>query len=84
MASSSGIFGNLFTGKSGNQSQVLTLYHCTISLTCSAIQPVGDMDVEMGTPEKPIEMAHVWLPFMYSELEEEIEYRGNVMLKIQR
>ena len=82
MASSSGTFGSLFAGKSGKQNQAIALCDCTITRTCSALQPVGDMDVEMVTPEKRIVTAPAWLSFMYSELQKEIEYLGNVILEI--
>ena len=45
---------------------------------------LGDTDVEMVTPEKRIVTAPAWLSFMYSELQKEIEYIGNVILEIQR
>ena len=84
MASSSGVFGELFAGKSGKQSQALTLRDFTIARTSSALQPVGDTDVEMVTPEKRIITASAWLSFMYAEVQKEIEYMGNVILEIQR
>ena len=56
----------------------------TIVRTSSGLQPVGDMDVKMVTPEKHIVTACAWLSFMYSELQKEIEYLGNVILEIQR
>ena len=85
MASSSGTFGSRFGGKgAGKQSQALTLRDFTIAHTASALQPVEDTDVEMVTPEKRIVTAPAWLSFMYSELQKEIEYLGNVILEIQR
>ena len=85
MSSSSGTFGSLFGGKgAGKQSQALTLCDFTIARTASALQPVRDTDVEMVTPEKRIVTAHAWLSFMYSELQKDIEYLGNVFLQIQR
>ena len=84
MASSSGVFGNLFAGKSGTPSQALTLRDFTIARTSSALQPVGDTDVGMVTPGKRIVTAPAWLSFMYAELQKEIEYMGNVILEIQR
>ena len=84
MASSSGTFGSLFAGKSGKQNQAIALRDFTITRTSSALQPVGDTDVEMVTPEKRIVTAPAWLSFMYSELQKEIEYLGNVILEIQR
>ena len=84
MASSSSVFGELFAGKSGKQSQALTLRDFTIARTSSALQPVGDTDVEMVTSEKRIVTAPAWLSYMYSELQKEIEYMGNVILEIQR
>ena len=39
--------------------------------------------MEMVTPEKRIVKAPAWLSFMYSELQKEIEYMGNVILEIQ-
>ena len=85
MASSSGTFGSLFAGKgAGKQSQALTLRDSTIARTSSALQPVGDTDVEMVTPEMRIVTAPAWLSYMYSELQKEIEYMGNVLLEIQR
>ena len=84
MASSSSVFGDLFAGKSGKQSQALTLRDFTIARTSSALQPVGDTDVEMVTPEKRIVTDPACLSFMYSELQKEIEYMGNVILEIQR
>ena len=82
MASSSSIFGDLFAGKSGKQSQALTQRDFTMARTSSALQPVGDMDVEMVTPEKHIVTAPAWLSYMDSELQKEIEYMGNVILEI--
>ena len=78
MASSSSVFGELFAGKLGKQSQALTLRDFTIARTSSAPQPVGDTDVEMVTPETRIVTAPAWLSYMYSELQKEIEYMGNV------
>ena len=82
MASSSGTFGSLFAGKSAKPSQALSLRDFTIVRTSSALQTVGDTDVEMVTPEKRIVTAPAWLSFMYSELQKEIEYLGNVILEI--
>ena len=73
MASSSGTFGRLFAGKSGKQNQAIALRDFTITRTSSALQPVGDTDVEMVTPEKRIVTAPAWLSFMYAELQKEIE-----------
>ena len=84
MASSSSVFGDLFAGKSGKQCQALILRDFTIARTSSALQPVGDTDVEMVTPEKRIVTAPAWLSYMYSELQTEIEYMGNIILEIQR
>ena len=84
MASSSGTFGSLFAGKSGKQNQAIVLRDFTITHTSSALQPVGDMDVEMVTPEKRIVTAPAWLSFMYSKLQKEIEYWENVILEILR
>ena len=84
MASSSSIFGDLFAGKSGQQTQALVLGDFTITRSSSALQPVGDTDVEMATPEKRIVTATAWLSYMYSELHKEIKYLGNVILEIQR
>ena len=38
----------------------------------------------MDTLEKRIVTAPAWLSYMYSELQKEIEYMGNVILEIQR
>ena len=38
----------------------------------------------MVIPEKRLVTAPAWLSFMYSELQREIEYLGNVIVKIQR
>ena len=38
----------------------------------------------MVTPEKQIVTAPAWLRFMYSEIQKEIEYLGNVIVVIQR
>ena len=84
MASSSSDFGDLFAGKSGQQTQALALRDFTITRTSSALQPVGDTDVDMVTPEKRIVTAPTCLSYMYSELHKEIEYLGNVILEIQR
>ena len=84
MASSSGVFSDLFAGKSGKQSEALTLRDFTIARSSSTLQPVGDTDVEMVTPEKRIVTAPAWLSYMYSELQKEIDYLGNVILEIQR
>ena len=86
MASSSkpGSFGDLFGGKPAKPSQALSLRDFTIVRTSSALQPVGDTDVEMVTPEKRLVTAPAWLSFMYSELQREIEYLGNVIVEIQR
>ena len=84
MESSPSVFGDLFAVKSGKQSQALTLRGFTIARTSSALQPVGDTDVEMVTVEKRILTAPAWLSYMYSELQREIEYMGNVILEIQR
>ena len=84
MPSSSSVFGDLFAGKSGKQSQALTVRDFTIARTSSALQPAGDTDVEMVTAEKRIVTAPAWLSYMYSELVKEIEYMGNVILKIPR
>ena len=85
MSSSSGTFGSLFAGNgAGKQSQALTLRDFTIVRSSSALQPVGDTDVEMVTPEKRIVTAPAWLSYMYSELQKEIKYMGNVILEIQR
>ena len=84
MASSWSVFSDLFAGKSGKQSQALALRDFTIACTSSALQPVGDTDVEMVTPGKRIVTAPAWLSYMYSELQKEIEYMGNVILEIQR
>ena len=84
MASSSDTFGSLFAGKSGKQNHTLALRDFTIACTSSALQPVGDTDAEMVTPEMRIVTAPAWLSFMYSELQKEIKYLGNVMLEIQR
>ena len=40
--------------------------------------------MEMVTPDKRIVTALAWLSFMYSELQKESEYLGNVILEIQR
>ena len=86
MASSSkpGSFGDLFGGKPAQPRQALSLRDFTIVRTSSALQPVGDMDVEIVTPEKRVVTAPAWLSFMYSELQREIEYLGNVIIEIQR
>ena len=86
MASSSkpGSFSDLFGGKTAKPSQALSLRDFTIVRTSSALQPVGDTDVEMVTPEKRLVTAPAWLSFMYSELQREIEYLGNVIVEIQR
>ena len=62
----------------------LALREFTIARTSSALQPVGDTDVEMVTPEKRKLTAPVWLSYMYSELQKEIEHMGNVIVEIQR
>ena len=64
MASSSTVFGDLFAGKSGQQTQALALHDFTIARTSSALQPVGDTDVEMVTPEKRIVTAPAWLSYI--------------------
>ena len=76
--------GSLFGKKSAKPSQALTLRDFTIVRTSSALQPVGDTDVEMVTPEERVVTALVWLSFMYSELQREIQYWGNVIIEIQR
>ena len=84
IASFSGTFGDLFAGEGvGKQSLALALCDFTIARTCSDSQPVGNMDMEMVIPEKRIVMAPAWLSFMYSELQKEIEYLGNVIPEIQ-
>ena len=45
---------------------------------------MGDTDVEMVTPEKRVVTAPAWLSFMYSKLQGEIEYLGNIIVEIQR
>ena len=45
---------------------------------------MGDTDVEMVTPEKHVVTAPAWLSFLYSQLQREIEYLGNVIIEIQR
>ena len=85
MASSSGTFGSLFARKvAGKQSLALTLRDFTIARTSSALQPFGDTDVQMVTPEKRIVTATAGLSYMYSELQKVIEYMCNVILEIQR
>ena len=84
MSSSGSVFGDLFGGKPGNQSQAIALRDFTIAITSSALQPVGDTDVEIVTPEKRILMAPVWLFYLYSEQQKEKEYLGNVIREIQR
>ena len=82
MSSSGSVFSDLFGGKSAQPSQALALRKFTIARTSSALQPVGDMDVEMVTPEKRIVKAPAWLSYMYSELQREIEYLGSIILKL--
>ena len=86
MASSSkpASFGDLFGGKPAKPSPVLSRRDFTIVRTSSAPQPVRDTDVEMVTREKRVVTAPAWLSFMYSELQREIEYLGNVIVEIQR
>ena len=86
MASSSkpSSIGNLFGGKPAKSSQALSLRDFTIVRTSSALHPVGDTDVEMVTPEKRVVTAPAWLSFMYSELQREIKYLGNIIFEIQR
>ena len=86
MASSSGSsdYCDFCTSKSAKPSQVLVLRDFTIVRTSSALQPVGDTDVEIVTAEKRVVMAPACLSFMYSELQKEIEYLGNVILELQR
>ena len=83
MASSSSVFSDLFAGKLGKQSQALALRDFTIACTSSALQPDGDTDVEMVTPEKRIVTAPAQLSYMYAKLQKEIEYIENVILEIQ-
>ena len=85
MALSSGTLGNLFAATGARkESQALALSNFTIALTSSALQPVGDKDVEMVSREKSIVTVPAWLLFMYSELQKEIECLGNDILEIQR
>ena len=85
MAFSTGTFGSLFAGKGvGKQSWALQLRDLTIARTSTGLQPVGYTDVEIITPEKRIFTASVWLSYMYSELQKEIEYMGSVILEIRR
>ena len=79
-----GSFGDLVGGKAAKLSQALILRNFTIVRTSSALQPVGDTDVEMVTPQKRLVTAPAWLSFLYSELQREIEYLGNVIIEIQR
>ena len=65
-------------------SQALSLRDFTVVQTSSALQPMGDTDVEMVTPEKIVVTAPAWLSFMYSELQIEIKYLGNVIVEIQK
>ena len=84
MSSSGSVFGDLFGGKPAQTSQALALRDFTIACTSSALQLVGDTDVEMVTPEKRIVKAPAWLSYMYSELHREIEHLGNIILELQR
>ena len=84
MSSSGSVFGDLFGGKPAQTSQALTLRDFTIARTSSALQPVGDTDVEMVTPEKRIVKAPAFLSYMYFELHREIEHLGNIILELQR
>ena len=86
MASSLGssAFRDLFTWKSAKPIQALVPRNFTIARTSSDLQPVGDKDVEMVTPEKRVVTAPAWLSYMYSELQKAIEYLGNVILELPR
>ena len=84
MSSSGSVFGHVFGGKPAQTSQALTLRDLTIARTSSALQPVGDTDMEMVTPEKRIVKAPAWLSYMYFELQREIEHLGNIILELQR
>ena len=84
MSSSGSVFGALFGGKPAQPSQALALRDFTITRTSSALQPVGDTDIEMVTPEKRVVKAPAWLSCMYSELQREIEHLGNIILELQR
>ena len=83
MSSLGSVFGDLCGGKPAQTRQALTLRDFTIARTSSALQPVGDTDVEMVTPEKRIVKAPAWLSYMYSELQREIEHLGNIILELQ-
>ena len=82
MASSLNTYGDQLAGKSGKQCEAIALCDFTIIRTSTALEPIGDMDVEIVTPEKHIVKALVWLSFMYSELQKEIKCLGNVILDI--
>ena len=84
MPSSGSVFGDLFGGKPAQTSHALTLHDITIAHTSSALQPVGDTDIEMVTPEKCIVKASAWLFYMYSELQREIVHLGNIILELRR
>ena len=83
MASSSSVFGDLFVGQSGEQTQALPQCNFTIARTSSSLQQVGDTDDEMVIPEKHRVTVPAWLSYIYSEVHKEIEYLGNVFLDIQ-
>ena len=83
MSSSGSVCGDLFGGKPAQTSQALTLRDFTMARTSSALQAVGDTDVEKFTPEKHIVKAPAWLSYMYSELHREIEHLGNIILELQ-
>ena len=84
MASAWVTSGSLFAGMSGLQIPALADGYFTIAHTSSAPQPVEHGDVEMVTPENCIVTVPTWLSFLYSKLQKEIEYFGNVILEIQR
>ena len=84
MLSSGSVFGDLFSGKPAQTSKALAVRNFTIAHTSSALQPVGDTDVEMVTPEKRIVKGPSWLSHMYSKLQREIEHLGNIIHELQR
>ena len=84
MSSSGSVFGDLFGGMPAQTSQARTLRDFTIARTSTALQPVGDTDVEMVTPEKRIVKAPAWLSYMYSELQRESAHLGNIIFEHQR
>ena len=82
MSSSGSVFSNCYSGKQAQTSQALALGDFIIARTSSALQPVGNKDMERVTPEKHIFKAPAWLSYMYSKLQREIEHFGNIILTL--